>query len=289
MTGEDDVERLRALVAAIPDPVYRVRADGTFVSVEVPDDHPTAVDQSTIPGQRVQDVMPRRQAAVVMAGIVEALRSGGLVAVEYGLVVDGEDRHWEARLVPAGGDVYAIVREVTDLRRREAAAIDAARTDALTGLPTRGVLVERVGGLLDLPMGDAPPLAVLFCDLDGFKAVNDGFGHPTGDRVLAAAAARIVHVVRDTDLVVRVGGDEIAVALVGVDHDVVARVAERLVAEVSAPYVVDGHEHRIGLSIGVAVHPDDAADVDGLMAAADAAMYRVKQRGGGGIAWATGR
>lgn len=283
---DEELERLAALVDAIPDPVYRVRADGTFVSVEVPDDHPTAVDQASIPGQTIRGVLPPRQADLLMEGIAEALATGGLVSVEYGLGVDEERRWWEARLVPAGGDVYAIVREITGRRRREAEARRHAHTDALTGLANRAALDEHLDRALARARRDDTHVALLFCDLDRFKAVNDAHGHATGDVVLAQAASRLRHLVRDTDLAVRIGGDELALVLSDVGVDDVAAIAARLVATVSEPYDVAGHEHRIGLSVGIAVHPADGTTGDELLHAADGAMYRAKQAGGNAVRWA---
>ena len=278
---------MSALVAAIPDPIYRIRADGTFVSVEVPDDHPTAVDQDSIPGQNIREVMPPRQADQLMTGIAAALASGGLVSVEYGFGDGDERRWWEARIVPAGGDVYAIVREITDRRHREAEALRHAHTDALTGLANRAALDEHLARALGRARLEGTLVALLFCDLDRFKAVNDAHGHATGDVVLAQAAGRVRHLVRDTDLAVRIGGDEMALVLADVGADDVAAIAARLVATVSEPYVVDGREHRIGLSVGVAVHPGDGAQPDELLHAADEAMYRAKQAGGSTVRWAS--
>lgn len=285
--GDEELERLRALVAAIPDPIYRIRADGTFVGVEVPDGHPAAVPQDTIPGQTIRGVMPRRQAEVVMAGIAEALASGGLVTVEYELTVEGEQRAWEARIVPAGGDVYAIVRETTEERRRAEESLRRARTDPLTGLANRSSLYEHLDEVMARAERDGTQVAVLFTDLDRFKAVNDAHGHAVGDQVLADAASRIAHQVREGDLVARVGGDEVAVVLHGVTRAEVAAVAARLVESVAAPYHVGDETHLIGLSVGVAVHPGDADDANGLVAAADRAMYAAKAGGGTRVAWSS--
>lgn len=287
MTGDDgEIERLRAIVAAIPDPIYRIAADGTFRTVEVPDEHPTAVPQETIPGQSVQEVMPPRPAEVVMAGIAEAIDSGRLVTIEYDLVAGGDRRYWEARLVPAGGEVLAIVREITDRRRTEAETLRRARTDPLTGLANRAAFEEHLERAVARSVRAGGSVALLFADLDRFKAVNDTNGHQVGDQVLAEVARRIREGVRDIDMAARVGGDEIAILLEGIDSaDAVEAIANRLVKSVSAPYDVDGREHHIGLSIGAALLPDDAVTSHSLLAVADSAMYRAKESGGGTLAW----
>ena len=282
----DEIDRLRALVAAIPDPIYRLTADGTFISVEVPDGHPTAVPQDRIPGQSVREVMPERQGEIVMGGITQALATGQLVTVEYGWIERDERRWWEARLVPSGGEVFAIVREITERRRSEAEVLRRARTDPLTGLANRAAFDEELEHALARSRRTGRGLALLFADLDRFKIVNDQNGHATGDQVLAEVASRISELLRDVDLAARIGGDEIAIMIedFGSAHSVEA-IGLRLVDSVTKPYVVDGEEYHIGMSIGVAVYPDDADTAAEMVAVADTAMYRAKERGGSQVAW----
>ncbi|MGY6500273.1 MAG: diguanylate cyclase domain-containing protein [Acidimicrobiales bacterium] len=287
MTSDDvDLQRLRAIVAAIPDPIYRMTPDGTFLSVEVPDDHPTAVPQESIPGQSIVSAMPRRQAAIVMEGLAKAVATGQLVTVEYDLMVDGDHRFWEARLVPAGDEVLAIVREITERRRSEAETLRRARTDPLTGLANRAAFEEHLEHAVARSVRAGGSVALLFADLDRFKAVNDVHGHQVGDRVLAQVGERILEAVRDVDMAARIGGDEIAILLEGVESsDAVEVIARRLVESVSAPYEVDGVVHHIGLSVGAALLPEDALTPHALVSVADSAMYRAKESGGGTLAW----
>jgi diguanylate cyclase (GGDEF)-like protein len=119
-------------------------------------------------------------------------------------------------------------------------------------------------------------------DLDGFKSVNDTFGHPIGDKLLRAVAERMRRCVRETDIVARLGGDEFAVVQVAFDGPADAiSLAARLIDEVRAPYQLDGHEVIVGTSIGVAIAPCDGTDPDQLMKKADLALYRCKADGGG--------
>ncbi|QXC61799.1 GGDEF domain-containing protein [Aquihabitans sp. G128] len=157
--------------------------------------------------------------------------------------------------------------------------VAAATTDSLTGLANRTQLESRVDE-------DRSALAaVLFVDLDDFKAVNDHHGHQVGDRILTEAARRMEGAVRATDLLVRLGGDEFAVWCADLDEPSTAeRVAERLVATMDVPIEVDGHAHHIGCSVGVAlVAADDpqAGDLAHLLTAADRALYRAKRAGKG--------
>jgi diguanylate cyclase (GGDEF)-like protein len=173
------------------------------------------------------------------------------------------------------------LREERDRSRSHLAAIERlAWTDPLTGLPNRRRLAEQV----ELAVWDARAtdgaVALLFCDLDGFKAVNDGLGHAAGDELLVAVAARLSRRLRRGDLLARLGGDEFLVALSGLEPATARREAERVAAGLAAaladPVPVAGTEVRVGASIGVGVFPDDAADLDGLLRAADRRMYERK-------------
>ncbi len=164
----------------------------------------------------------------------------------------------------------------------EAALLHRATHDPLTDLPNRALLDEHLRLLVARVRREAEEGAVLYCDLDGFKAINDTHGHRVGDRMLVALAGRLRSIVRATDLVARVGGDEFVVALAATDHpEGVAAVAERLHDIVIAP-VKDADVGPIscGVSIGVArVGPDD--DPSTVVHRADALAYEAKRSGGG--------
>jgi diguanylate cyclase (GGDEF)-like protein len=153
-----------------------------------------------------------------------------------------------------------------------------ARTDDLTGVANRAALLEHLDTVLS-PFPAFRSTAVLYCDLDGFKPVNDQHGHSVGDQVLSIVAQRFHANVRPGDLVARVGGDELAVAC-RVTHGVeaVTDIADRLIAAVNQPVLVDGREIRVGLSIGVA-GTDEAMDARDLLDAADEALLTAKSSG----------
>ncbi|MEV8512321.1 EAL domain-containing protein [Dactylosporangium sp. NPDC051484] len=153
--------------------------------------------------------------------------------------------------------------------------------DALTGLSNRVLFHDRLEHALALHHRDGRPLAVLFCDLDDFKAVNDRFGHLVGDRLLRQVAERLRAAVRDSDTVARVGGDEFAILLEGVGDP--GEPAERVMAEIGRPFELDGHSVTVGVSVGLvqAGEHGPALSADALLRRADAAMYSGKRRGKG--------
>jgi diguanylate cyclase (GGDEF)-like protein/PAS domain S-box-containing protein len=150
--------------------------------------------------------------------------------------------------------------------------------DLLTGLPNRALLTKRLGDLLAGPRDDA--FAVHFVDLDGFKEVNDTFGHAAGDEILRIAAHRMSTCVRAGDTVARLGGDEFVVLQhVSDGRSGASRLADRLLAAYREPFVVDGVAHVVTASIGVSIFPDDARDAVTLMQRADEALYCAKNAG----------
>jgi diguanylate cyclase (GGDEF)-like protein/PAS domain S-box-containing protein len=172
--------------------------------------------------------------------------------------------------------------DITERKRAEARIAFMAHHDALTGLPNRVLLRERMEEMLARITRHGGSMAALCIDLDNFKSVNDTLGHPIGDLLLKTVASRLVEQLRPDDLVARLGGDEFAVLQSGVaDATEVTSLAERLLAAISEPYDLDGHQISIGASVGVALAPSDSQDADRLLKSADIALYRAKSDGRG--------
>lgn len=173
-----------------------------------------------------------------------------------------------------------------DLHRSEHNNRQMAYRDLLTDLPNRAMNRKLFADLLADPdpvVQSGNSKLVVFClDLDGFKAVNDGFGHATGDAVLSAVAKRLSASVRDADFVCRLGGDEFVILLPDIADDDACSIARRIVCAVSEPFEF-APAARIGVSIGIAVAPRDGATADELLSVADRAMYEAKRRGKGGF------
>ncbi|MEA3154265.1 MAG: hypothetical protein QOK44_1854, partial [Betaproteobacteria bacterium] len=154
-----------------------------------------------------------------------------------------------------------------------------ANYDALTGLPNRNLLHDRLKQAV-FAQRNVHPVAVVFLDLDHFKIINEGLGHSQGDKLLATIAERLHATVRDGDTVARLGGDEFVLILNDqTKEDVIFRAMQRILGKVSEPMTIGDQELCITCSAGVSIYPQDGADVDTLLKNADAAMYRAKERG----------
>jgi diguanylate cyclase (GGDEF)-like protein/PAS domain S-box-containing protein len=176
--------------------------------------------------------------------------------------------------------VIGLLRDVTKRREAENAVRHLAYHDALTGLPNRRLFQERLRETVANAARYSRRFAVMILDLDRFKEVNDAHGHEAGDRLLRLFAGRLRTLLRKGDLLARMGGDEFVLLLpeVAGEHDV-APVAEKIVAALSEPFLVEGEEVRVTASLGYALHPDDGIDARDLLRRADRAMYRAKEEG----------
>jgi diguanylate cyclase (GGDEF)-like protein len=176
---------------------------------------------------------------------------------------------------------YLIISWELRERRQLAARVEAqANQDALTHLPNRRFFVQWLGFNLAQAKRDGADLALMFIDLDGFKGVNDRYGHDAGDALLVQISRRFRHTVRESDLLARVGGDEFAlIAPNAKDGSELGQLAQRLLNALSEPGGKPLAGEPVGASIGIAFYPDDAEDLQGLVAAADAAMYAAKRAG----------
>ncbi len=183
-------------------------------------------------------------------------------------VIRGEDE----------SDPYAImsVEDVSERRRTEDELKRRAHHDALTGVANRHGLRPRLSGALRAAEARGSEGAVLFCDLDNFKAVNDAHGHAFGDQVLAVIGQRMLHVIRDTDSVIRVGGDEFIVVADHVSPDRAHLLTTRLRTAIQAPIVIGDRTVHVSVSVGVASVPVRGGDPDSVLRAADRAMYADK-------------
>ena len=178
--------------------------------------------------------------------------------------------------------------DISERKASEEKIRHLAHYDALTDLPNRFSLHERLEQAIGYCRRSGKQLALLLIDLDRFKLINDSFGHNTGDQLLIQVAKRLTAAVRDSDIVARLGGDEFVVVLPEIEAiSDAAHVAGKIVAAVSLPYLIDDHDQRTSPSIGISLYPDDAIEISDLIKSADVAMYHAKAFGRGNFQFFT--
>ena len=221
-------------------------------------------------------------------------REQALLSAERASAVETSDRSFLTQLIlgafalavatAAGGTLVVRTRQLVLSIEQRKQAEDRIRHlayhDALTGLPNRALMQDRLGAALAQARRHNRMLALLFLDLDRFKQINDVEGHAVGDHVLQGVAERLKGIVRDADTVARVGGDEFTVLLpeISLAQDAVS-VADRILQDLRQPVTVDHREFHATTSMGIAFYPDDAEEADSLLRCADIAMYRAKEQG----------
>jgi diguanylate cyclase (GGDEF)-like protein/PAS domain S-box-containing protein len=284
-------ERFRALVQNASDVVLVTDAGGAIVYVSPAVEHVMGRSVSeTIATHGLDMLHPddRQRAAQALAELVS--RPGGSTSMELrSRHTDGTWRWLETRATnllhqPGVAGVVLNYRDVTERRELEQRLVHQASHDALSGLPNRVLLLERIGDALARRV-DAGRIAVLFVDLDNFKVVNDSLGHAAGDQLIVAVAERLQACVRPGDTVARLGGDEFTLLLDGIDGacDAIG-VAEQVQQQLAAPFVLSGQEVFAMGSIGIVLSTLEHDSPDVLLREADVAMYRAKSNGKGG--WA---
>jgi diguanylate cyclase (GGDEF)-like protein/PAS domain S-box-containing protein len=215
----------------------------------------------------------------------DSLRQRFISAAESGQVIDTETRvgkrgsyKW-LRIIsePVGEDVAMTFVDVTDRKAKEEQMETIARSDPLTGVLNRRGF-ERDAALRLTQSADDATGALLFIDLNDFKQVNDECGHEVGDQLLKIAAERLQKSLRSCDIIGRPGGDEFVALVPDVSSEVAEQLATRLARALEEPYKISGRRIRCAASIGLALYPENANTLTGLMRAADAAMYRAKAR-----------
>jgi len=177
--------------------------------------------------------------------------------------------------------LLGVTRDVSERRQLEQALEKMATHDFLTGLPNRVLLIDRFSQAVALAQRNKHRLAMMSLDLDNFKPINDGYGHAVGDRVLIAVGKRLTAILRSSDTVARIGGDEFILMTLETnhDHDTTA-IANKILDAFKEPFTDEGHQFQLSPSVGIAICPEDGQDLDILMKKADETMYQAKKYGG---------
>ena len=210
------------------------------------------------------------------SGTIWNRRKGGEIYQEWLSISSIRDRNGRTL------QYVGISADMTRINHAETPTERLARYDILTGLPNRMVFQERMEKAIEAAADEGHSFAVLYLDLDGFKAVNDCFGHAVGDQLLIHVAERLRHTLRERDVVTRYGGDEFVILLDKVSAHQVPVVAQKLIGVISDPFVMgaDGTA-EVGLSLGWSFYPETALDANTLVEQADAALYEAKRTGRG--------
>ena len=239
-----------------------------------------SLDGAVLEGRRLDGLLPGLAEAGddrTFADREIAVRKGDAEALYVSLSSSRLEDRRGLRL----GTVY-VAHDISDRKSSEERLERIALHDALTGLPNRVLLFDRLSQMMARSKREGVKLALLYMDLDRFKAVNDLHGHAAGDELLTEVAARLGSCVRGTDTIARVGGDEFIGLCGGLDsREAALHIAGKVTVAIEAPFLLAGLgiEVGIGVSVGIGLYPDDGEDPDSLLSLADRDMYRVKEAG----------
>ena len=282
----------RAILASISEAVIATGVSGTISTINAEAEHLTGWSRQQALGLPMSDVfrlIDIDKRTPIECPTLTAIRENRAIRVESDALLisrDGREFIVEVSAAPVHEDgneplgAVLICRDVSDTRHLQRCIAWQAGHDALTHLPNRGLLTDRLRQSMAQALRQKTLLAVCYLDLDGFKPINDRYGHEIGDRVLVSVAERLTSLIRDSDTAARIGGDEFVLLLTGGEAATDFQpVLERLVAEIAAPYHVDNRRLTVTASIGVAICPLDDSDPDTILRHADQAMYYAKQTG----------
>jgi diguanylate cyclase (GGDEF)-like protein/PAS domain S-box-containing protein len=287
-------DQAEATLDSIGDAVLSTDIDGHVLYLNVAAEAMTGWSREAAAGRPLDEVFhiidreTRQVAGNPMSLAVRLNKTVGLAANCILVRRDGRESAIEDSAAPIhdrDGHVTGAVivfRDVGTALETSRQMSHLAQHDALTGLPNRLLLNDRLAEAIALAHRRHKPLAVLFLDVDGFKAINDSLGHATADRVLQSVAARLSGALRQSDTVCRYGGDEFVIVLPEIERsEDAAFVATKLLQAVARPHSVDAHDVTVTASVGVSLYPDHGWDAETLIAHADAAMYDAKRIGVG--------
>jgi diguanylate cyclase (GGDEF)-like protein/PAS domain S-box-containing protein len=276
--------QLESLMEAAGDAVFRLSADGHILyaskrAIELINSSGNLVGQ---PMSSI--VLPADQPAIGVA-IAQALGAASPSRVNVRVKTLATSLWIELQVMAYPGpegdiELLAVGRDISSQQATEERLRHMATHDALTGLPNRSLLSDRIRMAIAQARRTSRGFSVLALDLDGFKKVNDALGHPVGDALLRVAAMRLSDTLRDVDTLARVGGDEFVVVLPGaISENEIQIIGRRMISTMQLPFEIQGHTLYVGTSIGAAIFPEHGDSEVKLLAHADTAMYRAKETG----------
>ncbi|MCL1484614.1 MAG: EAL domain-containing protein [Marinobacter sp.] len=274
---------LKAVFEATPDLFFLMQEDGTIIDYYVGDKKNLYVLPKDILGKKyVRFFCLKKVVKNFKSHFVKIIEQGGVSSFEYELSMPHGLTQFEARIIYLQSDkkIVVIVRDITEQHKAAEVIRKHAYFDNLTSLPNRFLSLDRLWQMLKKAKRNADNVAVFFLDLDDFKKVNDSLGHEVGDKLLVEAANRLKLVVRESDTVGRLGGDEFIVLSQALTngHDAID-IAENLLGIFREPFKIDGRELSLTVSIGIAIYPENGGSASDLLRNADTAMYQAKTLG----------
>ncbi len=281
---------LQAIIQTAIDGIIIINDQGTIISFNPAAEHMFGYMKEEVVGKNIKLLMPESERANHDSDLQKYIETGigriiGIGSREVtALKKNGHTFPMEISanemMLPDGRYFVGIVRDISDRKKAEEKIRRMAHFDQLTGLANRNLLYDRLGQALAQSRRHKQPLALLFLDLDGFKPVNDRYGHDIGDMLLKEIAARLRGCVREVDTVARVGGDEFVIVLNEIgNRENAAKAAEKILSAIAQPYILAGKTCQVSGSIGITMAPEDGTDIDTLLKKADDAMYMAKQSG----------
>ncbi len=282
--------QLQAIIHNVMDGIVTINSEGEIQGFNPAAEAIFGYTQHEVFGKNVQMLMPESNRSLHAGFLSRYIESGeseilGIRGREMtALRKNGEEFPMEisASEMQLGGNRYfiGIIRDITERKRAEHKIAHLAHFDSLTDLPNRASLMDILDHSLALAKRNTQKMAVLFLDLDGFKAINDTLGHQSGDALLQGVSKRLKESIRDSDSVARVGGDEFILVLENVESKENAQqVAVKIIAALAEPFNLGVQLGHVGGSIGIAMFPDNAETKEALIKQADLAMYLAKQSG----------
>jgi diguanylate cyclase (GGDEF)-like protein/PAS domain S-box-containing protein len=273
---------LKTIIEALPDLFFLMEMDGTIIDYHGADQKNLFAEPSQLIGKRITDLLPDEVVFKFQAHIDKVLHKHGMTTFEYELNMPHGLVYFEARLsyLVSYNKIVAIIRDISEQYKSAEIIRKQAYFDSLTLLPNRFLALDRLSQMLVESERNDEKTAVLFLDLDDFKKVNDSLGHEVGDKVLIESGNRLKQALREADTVGRLGGDEFIVLLRSIceRHDVLV-ITENLLNAFREPFIIDGRELMLTVSIGVAIYPENGLCASDLLRNADTAMYRAKDLG----------
>ena len=284
----DDAEhQARELLDSVPDPAWLRDRNGVFVAVNAAYLRFCGKSRAEVIGKKVYDVWPARMAAIFSARDEQILASGEAIQAEGSHpTAGGTMRHYEYELTPlhdkSGGisGVAGFARDVTERQEAADRILFLLGHDTLTTLPNRLALQSTMAHAVAEGRSRNTLIALLLLDLDHFKGLNDTLGPGVGDRILFEVAGRLKESVQEKNTVSRQSGDEFAILINDCGNvSMVALIAERLLASIRRPLLLDGHDIALSACIGISIYPEDGDDVEALLKNADTALHAAKAVG----------